>query len=69
MTKSQAEAILALVNSKEWARYMDYKKERLNRCYENLEWEDENIKKLQGQIIEIKNDLTLHEEVANYLNI
>jgi hypothetical protein len=68
MTKSQAEQIYALIASPYWQTYLSYKQDKLNTLHENLEWEKEdNLKKIQGQIAEIRSDLNLIKTVQTRL--
>jgi hypothetical protein len=67
MTKSQAEQIYALMASPYWQTYISYKQDKLNKLHKDLEWEDANVKKIQGQIAEIRSDLNLIKTVNQFL--
>jgi hypothetical protein len=67
MTKSQAEQIYALTASPLWQGFIAYKQDKLNKLHKDLEWEDANVKKIQGQIAEIRSDLNLMKTVQTFL--
>jgi hypothetical protein len=68
MTKYDAEALFALMASPHWTAYLSYKAGRLDKLHKDMEWEDANIKRLQGQIAEIRDDLSLQNTVTDFLN-
>jgi hypothetical protein len=68
MTKYDAEALFALMASPHWKAYLSYKTDRLDKLHKAMEWEDANIKRLQGQIAEIRDDLSLQNTVTDFLN-
>lgn len=59
MTKIEAELLFQLCHLPQWKAYMDYKQDRLNKLYKEMEYEVENIKRLQGRCAEINDDLNL----------
>jgi hypothetical protein len=68
MTKSQAEHIYALTASPYWQAYISFKQDKLDKLHKDLEWEKEdNLKKIQGQIVEIRSDLNLMKTVQAFL--
>jgi len=65
--KQRKEIIYNLTQRPEWKAYMDFKKSRLDDCHQELEFATDP-QKLQGQIIEIRNDLNLINELRDFLN-
>jgi hypothetical protein len=67
MTKLQAEAIYRLTNHPDWTIYLEIQQSKLNVLHEQLEWEEKNIKHVQGQIIEIKEVFKLAQQADDFL--
>jgi hypothetical protein len=69
MTKSQAEQLYALFATPQWKAFVEYKISKLDKLHKQLECErDEvNIRRLQGQIEEIRYDFALQKTVMSYL--
>lgn len=68
MKPHQKEALLVLFSRPEWAMFIEYKKERLAKLHEELEFKiGDDFRKAQGQIAEIRLDLSLQQTTSNWL--
>ena len=68
MTKHQTEQLYQLTHHPLWPVYVAYKAERLDKLHEQLEWiKEDELKKVQGQIVEVKADMGLAEMVDELL--
>lgn len=68
MTRSQAEALFRLTTHPEWPVFVQYQRDNLERIRNDLEFETNEIKKLQGQAIEIRKILKLKDLVEFQLS-
>jgi hypothetical protein len=68
MTRIEAEMLSSLFHHPGWATLMAYKQSRLDECHKALEWEENNVKKLQGRVEEIRKDLSLQAAVESLLS-
>lgn len=68
MTRIEAEQLLHLFRSPGWTTFMNYKSATLDQLHKDLEWEDINIKKIQGRVEEIRNDLSLQRKVESLID-
>lgn len=69
MTKLQAESLFRLMTHPDWPVFMQYQKDRLEQIRDELEYETNEVKKLQGQVIEIRKTLKLRALVEYELGI
>lgn len=67
MTRSQAEALFRLTTHPEWPVFVQYQRDNLERIRNELEFETNEIKKLQGRAFEIRKTLKLKDLVENEL--
>lgn len=65
MTKSQAESLFRLMTYPEWPVFLQYQRDNLEQLRNELEYETNEIKKLQGQVLEIRRTLKL-QSLVNY---
>jgi hypothetical protein len=68
MTRIEAETLLHLFRTPGWSTYLKLKGETLDKLHAQLEWEEANIKKIQGRIEEIRLDLSLQKKVETVLD-
>ena len=68
MKPHQKEALLVLFSRPEWAMFIEYKKERLAKLHEALEHKTgDDFRMVQGEIAEIRLDLSLQQATSNWI--
>jgi hypothetical protein len=67
MTHREAEALIPIFRSPAWAAFMAHKNAELANLHRELEYEEVNVKKIQGRIEEIRLDLALEKKVLSIL--
>lgn len=68
MNRNQAESLYIITASPHWQAYIDIKLDELNALHKQLEWElPENLRGIQGQIVQIRKDIELRKKVEDVL--
>ena len=70
MTKQEAEQLIKLVASPSWIGFVDYKLSKLEALHKELEVEGsmDRVRKLQGEISQIREDLELKDKILYIMN-
>jgi len=69
MTHKQAEAIYYLSALPEWKLFIELMEDELQECHKELEWEDKNVKLIQGKITILRKIINERKSVIDFLKI